>query len=747
MPNICDTQESTLITVNPKNKNICSESKWNKTEFLKGGYIEGDKFIYNNGNDIVVKDACGWPNDPEEGRAEVFTGYCRSIGDYLPGNDRFKQFEWEWVKQSGSDNENFEKKFGINLYRYPFQNDIYCGAINYYAGCTQKIKNLNYNGQHPDGICGACSISYESDGYFLRCKRVGNKSRTYLADPVVCCFNDYNCSSNENNENACFQTPERQRTCNPSNRDLGDKNCLNTIRDYCVGNTLFTSQNHWLEMWLEDSVVEVNSNQLTEAGRAIKYPTTNYDSPRWSVLSSSTTTGNPYSFNELYEGETFRERAIKYPIPMKQPCLRAMARAITKNDQICSWEELSEENLLVEGYIDTYGYNWSRSVLEEIYDKYVEEFGNLLGGINKGGYNKQSGFYNTLWKICNKFPGLCTNILKKMCSGYTENSVVRQPDAANWCGCYLNDSEYSVYEEKYGITRECSPICNRDKAIPLVDNSLIPKICRQSVCIITDNLINLVNSEVEEGLNFNQVCNPCGSSNLEKDYDSETGSSITIKAVTGIETNVNGYGLGYTNGSLVNLIPTDGGVTGTPLQGIVTVLRRKVYGLNITNGSSELFRKYLDKKEVELQIAVENVPPANIIAVAPLLFSTVSVPRKNPNPSTDFSYRKFSYGSNIETCFCVFDGNTLKSVGSKLGSINFEQNCGEETCTDPEGNRVSCSDDSFTLIESIETVAKKTAEKEIKEKYRVISLTFSIFVALFFFISTSWFFRRFYKKR
>ena len=44
-------------------------------------------------------------------------------------------------------------------------------------------------------------------------------------------------------------------------------------------------------------------------------------------------------------------------------------------------------------------------------------------------------------------------------------------------GCYLNDSIYEEYAQKYDISRECTPMCNNDNAIKTVDNDLFPLKC------------------------------------------------------------------------------------------------------------------------------------------------------------------------------------------------------------------------------------------------------------------------------
>ena len=210
-------------------------------------------------------------------------------------------------------------------------------------------------------------------------------------------------------------------------------------------------------------------------------------------------------------------RGQKYPGRQKQPCLRAIARAVTPNSSVCSWEDLQGIGV-IQGNINSEGFLWSKEVVDAVYNRFVRENGGVfIGGLNTDGYNRNSGFYNVLWDICNKIPGLCVDILPKICQDYTPETLVNTPGALPWCSCWMPDSSYEKYE-KFGIQRECSPLCNRPGVLPYLDNNFMTKVCVQSVCMMDDITVSLVNTTLKEGATFNQICGSCGAVNVSSNF-------------------------------------------------------------------------------------------------------------------------------------------------------------------------------------------------------------------------------------
>jgi hypothetical protein len=127
------------------------------------------------------------------------------------------------------------------------------------------------------------------------------------------------------------------------------------------------------------------------------------------------------------------------------------------------------------------------------------------------GYNPfQEWLYNF---VCCPYPGLCQSGLNRVCQTYTAQRISLNPALAQWCGCHLPAGEYEAYSARYNIPAQCSPPCNRQGTIPIVGINGDPVPCRQSTCIIDGVTLNLIDSQVGGGVNFNQVCNNCPDGN------------------------------------------------------------------------------------------------------------------------------------------------------------------------------------------------------------------------------------------
>ena len=125
----------------------------------------------------------------------------------------------------------------------------------------------------------------------------------------------YACNGGDNPTPVSKLLPDRELI--PSFRDLSSNFCRDIIFDYCSGDELLPTQNDWLEMWLEDSFVEINSKM---------------------IVSNLQTTSSIYN-----DSEDINLRGLKYPLKQKQPCLRAIARAVSTS-KVCSFEDL--QNLI-----------------------------------------------------------------------------------------------------------------------------------------------------------------------------------------------------------------------------------------------------------------------------------------------------------------------------------------------------------------------------------------------------------------
>ena len=628
--------------------------------------------------------------------------YCNKIGDTFEG-DTLLDTEWA-VYDNGSG--------------HCYYND---GDRGY---ATEKNKCCNGN----------CSIV----GARLRCVR-----QNFRADPFVCCFNDFNCNSTSGD--SCFQTPARQRTCHPNYRDLSSETCRNIIYDYCVGNKLLPTQNDWLEMWLEDSYVELNSRMITEKNQF-------------------TATGH---FNPT--PDDIHQRGRLYPNKQKQPCLRAIARAVS-NSKICTFEDLQDIDV-VETIINSEGFRWSKGVVEAIFKKYNDEGGSFLGGINTDGLNRDAGFQNTFWKICNKIPGICTDILTETCSSYTTDDIVSNPNLSQWCSCYMKDSEYERYE-KFDIQRECTPICNRDGVIPLITNEGQTKYCLSTVCMIDEITVKLVETENTGSINFNQICGSCGKSNVKSRYleksDSTPGNNSQNFPLYGVippEVDRHGnyesvYGSGYDNytSSATNGVPPCYIVPESIYKSNVNSLSNftniddypqcNFYIAKSANGNYGIYSistivpsgttQLKSNEKVVLNLYkdskghIKKFVDDNNAATLNILKSTSNIVEQKSSSKATNRYAGSDYNVTENSCVCITKGDNLRTLNEKIrGSVNFNTQCGSTNCFDNDGNPISCSSGSTTIqflpaLNQLEEEAKIFFEKEKFSRIFIILLGLAI---------------------
>ena len=628
--------------------------------------------------------------------------YCNFIGDRFEG-DEDGNTEWAVL-----DNE-FE-----------------------FGGCFYNSASRGYKvgTDFGCGTKGDCAIV----GAGLRCVR-----QNFRADPFVCCLQDHSCNTSD--EDTCFQTPDRQRTCHPLFRDLSSNYCRDIIFDYCAGDILLPDQNDWMEMWAEDSFVNINSKMSVENNVSIA--------------------------GRYNKEEDINRRGRQYPIRQKQPCVRAIARAVS-TAKICTFEELQEIDL-VEGSFNSEGFVWSKRLLERAFERYRGEGGSVLGGINTDGINRNSSFYNTLWTICNKIPGLCTNILDDMCSDYTTEQVANSPFLTPWCSCYLPEAEYQKYSV-FGIKRPCTPLCNRTNVIPPVTATGQQDLCQQSVCMIDDTTIDIINSQFDGGeININQICASCGQSNVKTEYNygslletSDIDSSYFIDPPKsnneGNYTQVYGSGFDLTlSRSQVSLIIPPGdfpviyknklssypqcilsyaeNVTNEDV-GVISINVINLGGGKISKGTYvlgygidglELFDK-LNGTRAEVTISQFK--------------NSTGIERSKNTTRWGQSRREAS----LNTCSCITSGLNITVIDSKIsGKINFTQECGKSICYDENNRQIACSSEESSPdpVDTISSIESKVREE--LEKNKLFNMFFSaaglaviaiiFFVAVFFYKS------------
>jgi hypothetical protein len=344
-----------------------------------------------------------------------------------------------------------------------------CGTACRYNSCNSF--------QATDGTGSCCNYpNCESlAGCVSYCKRI-----SFLGNSLVCCFSDYVCNGNL----FCFSDDNKQRTCSPEFRNMMSPNCKERIFNYCSGNhpdgtpfpTLTLNQfvNRWLG-YIETNGTDPDLINATPNGDSI-----------------------PRRFNNL--------------------CYNAFITGLRYEDQInpetlkhCH-KEFENDNL--------YGFKWAENLFKQMFNRYSSYGGTLTNGT-------VNHLNSMIWEICSKYPGICKSSLLKYCVNITPTIINRNPSLLKWCGCYMPSTEYSKYTNLYLIKQECTPYCDQNNIISLVesDNKTIKK-CKQNICLIDDISIQLAYSQTSGNIIFSQICPSCLNNTICKCI--LTGTTMTI---------------------------------------------------------------------------------------------------------------------------------------------------------------------------------------------------------------------------
>ena len=618
----------------------------------------------------------------------------------------------------------------------------------------------------------------------------------FLGTPTVCCFKDYDC--NQNNEDNCFQTPDRQRTCDPKHRDLSEPVCRNEIKEYCTGEKLFPTQSNWKEMWLEDSLVEVNSGM--KLSDVVYNAMTIFQRDKISV----------------------RDRGFKYPYEQKQPCLRAIARNLTKQ-RICSWDDI-QEGTVITGNYDPEGLEWGREILNKVFERFESESENgLLDSINNPGLNTESGFYNTLWEICNKVPLLCTNgnfenaegILPKLCSNVNAENLANNPNVIKWCACHMPDSEYNDYRTKFNLSKECTPLCNREGVIPSINSDGERGYCTQNTCFMDPNSVSITESQFSQDatITFRQLCPGCGKGNVRRRYDLQhyTNDDQIFYSIPQPYVLAEGkeyydltYGMGYSESNFsspdriiecvfttvkeltelgiypedyesatlpfknskgknwdsitvkfgTTILPSGKGSIKYSVIGVVNVVTDNIIKeeelgkdfvvlfttVRLENSFQKLlFYTNIGENETIDPVIAGDTSGENRGSLAkpfgdPLV---LKLNQKFQEENVDFfsetKYSSFEGVVDASVCSCTMENFNLSILNSKFnGKINFAQECGQSTCIE-DGKTVSCANEDQNPQE-VRTLEYIQTITAQKEAQEEYSLTFNILISLAVFI-------------
>lgn len=332
----------------------------------------------------------------------------------------------------------------------------YCAAMSSAGewGDAQAVDTgtCNYDDSKPYVAVGAgcCDGSCGIIGSRLQCYR-----QNFTGDPLTCCFNDVACVAPGGNPPQCFSDAAQQNTCDDGSlqhnyRSIVSTDCQDVIYEYCTG-TLPSddpASTAWLDRWNDPSggCSYAIARNIFELGG----------------------TGHCFTPPPTVPGIC----NAKYDIPFSAQ-----------------------------------GYFWAQQLVGAAMARFQEQ-GFTIGSLpGTQGYNPwQDYMYDN---ICCPYPGLCRSGLQDACALHTAQRLSLNPETAQWCGCYLPPQEYEAYSVNFNIPPQCTPMCNRVSTIPIVGINGEPIACEQDICLIDNVTLNIVNSQIGGGINFNQICDNC----------------------------------------------------------------------------------------------------------------------------------------------------------------------------------------------------------------------------------------------
>jgi hypothetical protein len=125
-----------------------------------------------------------------------------------------------------------------------------------------------------------------------------------------------------------------------------------------------------------------------------------------------------------------------------------------------------------------------------------------ITNVNSPGYNP---FQEVLTNMCHSIPGICGAFISGFCNGCSREQVSTDSTLLTYCGCNIPNNTAT-----YGVNSGCDSLCNRAEVLQNI-NPLngISNACAESVCIIDSVSINAVNTTINNGIVFSQLCSSC----------------------------------------------------------------------------------------------------------------------------------------------------------------------------------------------------------------------------------------------
>lgn len=135
----------------------------------------------------------------------------------------------------------------------------------------------------------------------------------------------------------------------------------------------------------------------------------------------------------------------------------------------------------------------------------------VLQYVKANPYNSQDPVYkNIIPYLCSRpnVFGVCDDTLTNFCKGYSTSDLQKDETLQVLCGCHLPQNDYKF--SGWGIPSSCDPVCLYQNTI----QNAVYQPCQSTSCIIDNVTVDIINSQVGNGINFGQVCGNCGGSGV-----------------------------------------------------------------------------------------------------------------------------------------------------------------------------------------------------------------------------------------
>lgn len=160
---------------------------------------------------------------------------------------------------------------------------------------------------------------------------------------------------------------------------------------------------------------------------------------------------------------------------------------------------------------------------------------NELDNGNKKPDSKDSRV-KTFTEHCSANTGICDDLLEVACKNITKEDVKKDSNLAKLCSCFMPDDQYTLPGI---IPIECNGFCALNDSIGGVvrgyyddeEKRMKPLKCKQTTCVIDDVTVNLINSELDGNISFDQICGSCPSGSCNCVFNDITidGTNSVIK--------------------------------------------------------------------------------------------------------------------------------------------------------------------------------------------------------------------------